>query len=288
MRIVVKIGTSTIAPGGVVNVQRMRALIDQLDQLGQLGQLGQFGHAKHEYLLVTSGAIACGMSAIGLTERPKDVPRMQACAAVGQSMLMRLYERLFYGKKPVAQLLLTSDDFTSPVRYQNLQNALHELLKLGAVPVINENDSVSVQELEGAFGDNDQLSALLAKAVKADWLILLTDVDGFYMGEGEKRKLVRTIRKITPEIEAACGGTSNLGRGGMISKLRSARTASDGGVNVVICSGKHPRAIPAAIERKTGTYFPPPPVAPTKTKKPGAAPVTKPGTKPSKAKKVAR
>ncbi len=257
MRIVVKIGTSTIAPGGVINVQRMRALVDQLDL------------THHEYLLVTSGAIACGMSAIGLTERPRDVPRMQACAAVGQSMLMRLYERLFYGKKPVAQLLLTSDDFTSPLRYQNLQNALHELLKLGAVPIVNENDSVSVQELEGAFGDNDQLSSLLATAVHADWLILLTDVDGFYMpvasqsgklgkiDKNAKRKLVRTIRKITPAIEAACGGTSNLGRGGMISKLHSARTASENGVSVAIVSGQHPHAIPAAIERKTGTYFPP-------------------------------
>ena len=177
MRIVVKIGTSTIAPGGVINVQRMRALVDQLAQLDL---------AHHQYLIVTSGAIACGMSAIGLTERPTTVPRMQACAAVGQSMLMRLYERLFYGKKPVAQLLLTSDDFTSPVRYQNLQNALHELLKLGAIPIVNENDSVSVQELEGAFGDNDQLSSLLATAVQADWLILLTDVDGFYMPVASK------------------------------------------------------------------------------------------------------
>ncbi len=255
MRIVVKIGTSTIAPGGIINVQRMRALIDQL------GQLDRLDHAQHEYLIVTSGAIACGMSAIGLTERPRDVPRMQACAAVGQSMLMRLYERLFYGTKPVAQLLLTSDDFTSDVRYKNLQNALHALLALGAIPIVNENDSVSVQELEGAFGDNDQLSSLLAKAVKADWLILLTDVDGFYMpvagAKNGERKLLRTIRKITPEIEAACGSTSNLGRGGMISKLHSARTASESGVNVAIVSGQHPRAIPAAIERKTGTYFPP-------------------------------
>ena len=246
MRIVVKIGTSTIAPGGVINVQRMRALVDQLDL------------TRHEYLVVTSGAIACGMSAIGLTERPRYVPRMQACAAVGQSMLMRLYERLFYGKKPVAQLLLTSDDFTSPLRYQNLQNALHELLKLGAVPIVNENDSVSVQELEGAFGDNDQLSSLLATAVKADWLLLLTNVDGFLVPNGRKKpRLQRVVRKLTPALEAQCNGTSAQGRGGMISKLRAAKLASEAGVHVAIVNGRHPQAITQGMERKIGTYFPP-------------------------------
>ena len=112
---------------------------------------------------------------------------MQACAAVGQSKLMHTYERLFFGKKVVAQLLLSSDDFTSPVRYRNLQNAFAELLALGVVPIVNENDSVSVRELEGAFGDNDELSSLLATAVKADWLLLLTNVDGFLVPNGRKK-----------------------------------------------------------------------------------------------------
>ncbi len=124
---------------------------------------------------------------------------MQACAAVGQSLLMHTYEQLFFGKKVVAQLLLSSDDFTSPIRYGNLQNALHELLKLGVVPVVNENDSVSVRELVGAFGDNDELSALLATAVKADWLLLLTDVDGFFVPSGKRPRLLRTVRKLTPQ-----------------------------------------------------------------------------------------
>ena len=128
---------------------------------------------------------------------------MQACAAVGQSKLMHTYERLFFGKKIVAQLLLSSDDFTSPVRYRNLQNALAELLSLGVVPIVNENDSVSVRELEGAFGDNDELSSLLATAVKADWLLLLTDVDGFLVPNGHKKpRLQRVIRKLTPALEA--------------------------------------------------------------------------------------
>ena len=183
---------------------------------------------------------------------------MQACAAVGQSKLMHTYERLFFGKKVVAQLLLSSDDFTSPVRYRNLQNALAELLALGVVPIVNENDSVSVRELEGAFGDNDELSSLLATAVKADWLLLLTNVDGFLVPNGGKKpRLQRVIRKLTPALEAQCNGKSSLGRGGMISKLRAAKLASEGGVHVAIVNGRHPKAITRGMERKIGTYFPP-------------------------------
>jgi len=186
------------------------------------------------------------------------VPRMQACAAVGQSKLMHTYERLFFGKKVVAQLLLSSDDFTSPVRYRNLQNALVQLLSLGVVPIVNENDSVSVRELEGAFGDNDELSSLLATAVKADWLLLLTDVDGFLVPNGRKKpRLQRTIRKLTPALEAQCNGKSSLGRGGMISKLRAAKLASEAGVHVAIVNGRHPHAIPMGMACKIGTYFPP-------------------------------
>ncbi|HEY6338187.1 MAG TPA: glutamate 5-kinase, partial [Candidatus Sulfotelmatobacter sp.] len=127
MRVVIKVGTSLIAPGGQIDAHLLRGLVDQFD-------LG-----RHEYLIVTSGAIAAGIASLGLTRHPSDVPAMQACAAVGQSRLMHTYERLFFGKKIVAQLLLSSDDFTSPVRYHNLQNALAELLALGVVPIVNEN-----------------------------------------------------------------------------------------------------------------------------------------------------
>ena len=245
MRLVVKVGTSLIAPAGRIDTIRMRALVDQLDL------------TRHEYLVVSSGAIASGMSNLGLSQKPGSVPLMQACAAVGQSALMHTYEQLFFGKKKVAQLLLSSDDFTSPARYKNLQNTLHQLLKLGVVPVVNENDSVSVRELEGAFGDNDELSALLAAAVKADWLLLLTDVDGFYAPNGSRPSLVRTVRKLTPEMEALCNGHGRLGRGGMRSKLRAAKTASEAGVHVAIVNGRHSHAILAALARKSGTYFPP-------------------------------
>lgn len=245
MRLVVKVGTSLIAPGGKIDTTHMRALVDQLDL------------RHHEYLIVSSGAIASGMSNLGLGEKPAAVPLMQACAAVGQSVLMHTYEQLFFGKKVVAQLLLSSDDFTSPVRYRNLQNALHELLQLGVVPVVNENDSVSVRELVGAFGDNDELSALLATTVKADWLLLLTDVDGFFVPNGKRPKLLRTVHKLTPAMEALCNGKSKLGTGGMRSKLRAAKKASEAGVHVAIVNGRHPHAIPWAVERKIGTYFPP-------------------------------
>ena len=246
MRVVIKVGTSLIAPGGQIDINLLRGMVDQFDL------------SKNEYLIVTSGAIAAGMSGLDLRNRPSDVPRMQACAAVGQSKLMHTYERLFFGKKVVAQLLLSSDDFTSPVRYRNLQNALAELLALGVVPIVNENDSVSVRELEGAFGDNDELSSLLATAVKADWLLLLTNVEGFMVPNGRKKpRLQRVIRKLTPALEAQCNGKSSQGRGGMISKLRAAKLASEGGVHVSIVNGRHPKAIMAGMERKIGTYFPP-------------------------------
>jgi glutamate 5-kinase len=246
MRVVIKVGTSLIAPGGQIDIHLLRGMVDQFDL------------SRNEYLIVTSGAIAAGMSGLELGKRPSDVPRMQACAAVGQSKLMHTYERLFFGKKVVAQLLLSSDDFTSAVRYRNLQNALGELLALGVVPIVNENDSVSVRELEGAFGDNDELSALLATTVKADWLLLLTNVDGFLVPNAKKKpKIQRIIRKLTPELEAQCNGKSSLGRGGMISKLRAAKVASEGGVHVSIVNGRHPQAITLGMARKIGTYFPP-------------------------------
>src|ERR1700730_12498474 len=246
MRVVIKVGTSLIAPGGQIDINLLRGMVDQFDL------------SKNEYLIVTSGAIAAGMSGLALESRPTGVPGMQACAAVGQSKLMHTYERLFFGKKVVAQLLLSSDDFTSPVRYRNLKNTLAELLSLGVVPIVNENQSVSVRELEGAFGDNDELSSLLATAVKADWLLLLTNVDGFLAPNGKKKpRLVKVIRKLTPALEAQCNGKSSLGRGGMISKLRAAKLASEAGVNGALVNGRHPQGITLGLKGKIGTYFPP-------------------------------
>jgi glutamate 5-kinase len=247
MRVVVKVGTSLIAPDGQINFTWMRSLIDQLD----------LGH--HEYVIVSSGAIACGMFSLGIKRRPRKLGLMQATAAVGQSRLMHTYERLLFGKKAVAQLLLSSDDFSSPVRYRNLCKTLNQLLRMKVLPIVNENDSVSVRELEGAFGDNDELSALVASALRADWLILLTDVDGFFRPDGRRGtpRLVRLIRRVTPAMEAACNGKSQLGRGGMRSKLRAALRAAAAGIQVVIANGNHPQVIPLALQRRVGTYFSP-------------------------------
>ena len=245
MRLVVKIGTSVIAPGGRVDARRMRLLVDQLDL------------ANHEYILVTSGAVAGGMSSLGLKERPTDLSLMQASAAVGQSQLMHTYEQLFFGKKVVAQLLVSSDDFTSATRFQNFSNTLRKLLELKVLPIINENDSVSVRELEGAFGDNDELSALVARAVKADWLILLSDVEGFYRQNGHPTpRLLRTVRHVTPAMEADCNGNGSLGRGGMQSKLRAAKLAMESGIQVAIANGTRPSVIPSVLKHRAGTYFP--------------------------------
>jgi len=246
MRLVIKIGSSVIAPGGRLNPFRVRALVDQLDLV------------HHDHVIVTSGAIACGNSVIGSEHTPSRLVRMQAAAAVGQSQLMHTYQQLFFGKKVVAQLLLSSDDFSSSLRYRNLCHTIEELLRLKVLPIVNENDVVSVRELEGAFGDNDELSALLAKAVKADWLILLTDVDGFYRHNGSDRsKLIRRINRITPELEAECNGKGALGRGGMSSKLRAARIATAGGTHVTIANGLHPDVLPLVLKHRVGTYFPP-------------------------------
>ena len=246
MRLVIKIGTSLVAPAGSIDTGQLRALVDQMDL------------RQHQFLIVSSGAIGSGMSNLALKERPTSVPLMQASAAVGQSLLMHTYEQLFFGKKVVAQLLLSSDDFTSALRYENLQNALRELLRLGVVPIINENDSVSVRELVGAFGDNDELSALVARAVHADWLLLLTDVDGFYMRrDGKPSRLLRTVRKFTPAMETLCNGHGRLGTGGMRSKLRAAKVASEAGVHVAIANGRHPHVISWALQGKIGTHFPP-------------------------------
>src|SRR5713101_7735656 len=230
MRLVIKVGTSLIAPGGRIDTRQLRSLVDQFDL------------PHHEFLIVSSGAIASGMVNLGLKQRPSNVRLMQACAAVGQSALMHTYEQVFFGKKIVAQLL-----------------------RLGVVPIVNENDSVSVRELEGAFGDNDELSALLAAAVEADWLLLLTDVGGFYVPNGKRPRMLRTIRKLTPKMEALCNGHGKLSRGGMRSKLRAAKMASDAGVSVAIVNGRDPDAVAKATARKIGTYFPP--KAKTKAKK---------------------
>ena len=219
MRIVVKVGTSTLAhPTGRLNIQRMEKLCKVLSDLKNMG---------HEIILVSSGAIAMGFGKLNLSERPKDVPTKQASAAVGQCELMYIYDKLFTEyNHTVAQLLITAPDIEEGgVRKQNFHNTLARLLELGALPVINENDTISTEEF--GIGDNDTLSAIVAVTIQADLLILLSDIDGLFDGDPRKNpdaKLIDTVKKIDEHIISLGGGSgSRPGTGGMATKLRARR-----------------------------------------------------------------
>ena len=252
MRIVVKVGTSTLAhPTGRLNIQRMEKLCKVLSDLKNMG---------HEIILVSSGAIAMGFGKLNLSERPKDVPTKQASAAVGQCELMYIYDKLFTEyNHTVAQLLITAPDIEEGgVRKQNFHNTLARLLELGALPVINENDTISTEEF--GIGDNDTLSAIVAVTIQADLLILLSDIDGLFDGDPRKNpdaKLIDTVEKIDEHIISLGGGSgSNLGTGGMATKLRAARMVTGSGADMVIANGAHPELLyDIAAGKPIGTRF---------------------------------
>lgn len=252
MRIVVKVGTSTLAhPTGRLNIQRMEKLCMVLSDLKNMG---------HEIILVSSGAIAMGFGKLNLSERPKDVPTKQASAAVGQCELMYIYDKLFTEyNHTVAQLLITAPDIEEGgVRKQNFHNTLARLLELGALPVINENDTISTEEF--GIGDNDTLSAIVAVTIQADLLILLSDIDGLFDGDPRKNpdaKLIDTVEKIDEHIISLGGGSgSNLGTGGMATKLRAAQMATAAGCEMVIANGQSPEVLyDVAAGKRVGTRF---------------------------------
>lgn len=252
MRIVVKVGTSTLAhPTGRLNIQRMEKLCKVLSDLKNMG---------HEIILVSSGAIAMGFGKLNLSERPKDVPTKQASAAVGQCELMYIYDKLFTEyNHTVAQLLITAPDIEEGgVRKQNFHNTLARLLELGALPVINENDTISTEEF--GIGDNDTLSAIVAVTIQADLLILLSDIDGLFDGDPRKNpdaKLIDTVEKIDEHIISLGGGSgSNLGTGGMATKLRAAQMATAAGCEMVIANGQTPDILyDVAAGKRVGTRF---------------------------------
>ena len=252
MRIVVKVGTSTLAhPTGRLNIQRMERLCKVLSDLKNMG---------HEIILVSSGAIAMGFGKLNLSERPKDVPTKQASAAVGQCELMYIYDKLFTEyNHTVAQLLITAPDIEEGgVRKQNFHNTLARLLELGALPVINENDTISTEEF--GIGDNDTLSAIVAVTIQADLLILLSDIDGLFDGDPRKNpdaKLIDTVEKIDEHIISLGGGSgSNLGTGGMATKLRAAQMATAAGCEMVIANGQSPEVLyDVAAGKRVGTRF---------------------------------
>ncbi|MCL6635483.1 MAG: glutamate 5-kinase [Peptococcaceae bacterium] len=228
-RIVVKVGSSSVAHAtGKPNLFQIESLVRQLAD--------QYNQGK-EVILVTSGAIGTGAGKLGLSGRPRTIPEKQAAAAVGQGVLMHIYEKFFaeYGVT-VGQVLLTREDFADRRRFLNARNALHALLQFGVIPVINENDTVAVDEIK--LGDNDTLSALVAGLVDAELLILLSDIEGLYTADPRKdpaATLILDIEEITPEVEALAGGAgSKLGTGGMATKLQAARIAMHSGVVTVI------------------------------------------------------
>ena len=250
-RIVVKVGTSTLTyDTGKINIRRMSKLAQVLSDLKNGGR---------EIVLVTSGAIGVGVGKLGLKERPKDTPGRQAAATVGQCELMFLYDK-FFGEfgNIIGQLLVTRSDFENDERHTNLHNSFMKLFEYGAIPVVNENDSVAVEEI--VFGDNDSLSAHVAKIVDADLLVILTDIDGLFSAnprEDENAVLIHNVDKIDDEILALAGGSgTNRGTGGMITKLHAAQIATEAGIDTVVMNGSDPEELYKLLDgRQTGTLF---------------------------------
>lgn len=250
-RLVVKVGTSTLTyDTGKTNIRRMHKLVSVLSDIVNSGI---------EVALVTSGAIGVGVGKLGLKERPLDISGRQAAATVGQCELMFMYDKLFgeYGHT-VGQLLITKSDVDSEERRKNLVNTFDKLFDYGAVPIVNENDSVAVDEI--VYGDNDSLSAIVAKLVNADALIILTDIDGLYddnPNENEDAKLISQVDEITDELIAVAGGHgSRFSTGGMVTKLHAAQIAMDAGIDTIVMNGAAPESIYKALDGKQiGTFF---------------------------------
>ncbi len=257
LRIVVKVGTSTLTHNsGAMNLQNMEHLARVLSDLAGRG---------HEIILVSSGAIAVGTDKLALPERPQALRMKQAAAAVGQCRMMHIYDKLFSEyNRSVAQILLTDEDVENPVRAEHLSGTFSALLEMGVIPVVNENDSVSSAEIESGhqkvFGDNDTLSAIVAKLCGADLLILLSDIDGLYDADPHthpQAKLIHKVEALTPEIlEMAGGAGSWRGTGGMATKLSAAKIAMDAGCDMVITNGAHMEALYGIVAGEdVGTRF---------------------------------
>jgi len=251
LRIVIKIGTSTLAhPTGHLNIRRVEALCKIISDIKNAG---------NEVILVSSGAIGMGVGKLGLRQRPKDIPTKQASAAVGQCELMYTYDKLF-GEyhHTVAQLLITGDDTANEKRHRNFTNTLERLLELGAIPIINENDTVATEEI--VIGDNDTLAAIVAKSVGADLLILLSDIDGLYTADPHthpEAELLHRVTKIDDHIRGLAGVSSgSQGTGGMVTKLHAAEICLGCGCDMVIANGNRPANLYAILEgQQVGTTF---------------------------------
>lgn len=251
-RIVVKVGTSTLThPSGSFNLRHIESLVKTLSDIKNSGV---------EIVLVTSGAIGLGMAKLGLRERPKDTPSKQACAAVGQCELMNMYDRLFGSYNiTVAQVLLTKY-VISDERKENVLNALDKIISSGAIPIVNENDVVAIDELELEVGENDSLAAIVSVLVGADLLIIMSDIEGLYDKNPrnfDDAKLISRVEKITPEIENyAQGAGTDLGTGGMATKINAAKIANSHGIDMLIINGSRAENLYDVFDGKIiGTLF---------------------------------
>ena len=251
MRIVVKIGTSTLAhPTGHLNIRRVEALCRVLSDIKNAG---------HSLILVSSGAIGMGVGKLGLRQRPQDIPSKQAAAAVGQCELMYTYDKLFSEyHHTVAQLLITGEDVASQKRHNNFRNTLNRLLELGALPILNENDTVATEEI--VIGDNDTLAAIVARSVGADLLVLLSDIDGLYTADPRvdpNARLISVVPVLDDSIKALAGVSgSDQGTGGMITKLQAAEICMNCGCDMVIANGNEPNHLYTILDGgAVGTRF---------------------------------
>ncbi len=251
MRIVVKVGTSTLAhPSGLINIRRVEELCKVMSDLKNAG---------HDIILVTSGAIGMGAGKLQLSERPRDVAAKQAAAAVGQCELMYTYDKLFSEyNHTVAQLLMTGSDFENEERHVNFKNTMDKLLEFKALPIINENDTVATEEIK--VGDNDTLSAMVAVNINADLLILLSDIDGLFTADPHtdpNAKLISVVSEINDDILTLGGGEgSTLGTGGMRTKLNAALICTENNCDMIIANGEDPDILYDIVEGKAvGTRF---------------------------------
>ncbi len=251
MKITVKVGTSTLThKTGRLNIRRVEELCKVLSDVKNAG---------HDIVLVSSGAIGMGVGKLNMADKPQDMPTKQAAAAVGQCELMYVYDNLFQEyNHTVGQILITGEDLADSVRHENFTNTLNRLLELGALPIINENDTIATSEI--AVGDNDTLGALVAASVKSDLFIVLTDIDGLYTADPRRdpnAQLISEVTEITEEMLQGAGGQgSSLGTGGMATKLSAAKIAMDAGVDMIIVNGASPEIIYDAVDgRSVGTRF---------------------------------
>ena len=251
MRIVIKIGTSTLAhTTGHLNIRRVEEICKVVSDIKNAG---------NEVIMVSSGAIGMGVGKLGLASRPADIPTKQAAAAVGQCELMYTYDKLFSEyNHTVAQLLITGTDIENDHRHENFSNTLNRLLELGALPIINENDTVGTEEI--VIGDNDTLAAIVASSVKADLLVLLSDIEGLFTADPHKckdAKLISEVYTIDEKITAVAGSNgTTLGTGGMVTKLNAAKICMDCGCDMIIANGAYPEKLYNIIDgQSVGTKF---------------------------------